>query len=375
MIAKTPWLERQFDFTLPVSAFPLLLERLRGTPARLEDRVNGVAPEVLAQRSGDSWSILEIIGHLIQVEELWMVRLDDFVAGAAALRPASFESGRVARAGFNERPVRGLLHDFRIRRRELIGRLEGLDEAMIARTAHHPRLNRPMRLLDLLVFTAEHDDHHLVRIGEIVRAAAAGVPPARGGSAGQVIASGPRVLLRDRLVSDADSHVRWRTTGEWREFDAPWEQGPPPHTEEQRENLRRRFLHSCSEPLPELRTTAMIVLPDGQPLGWVNRYDSERFPEAYKLGIDICEDEHLNRGLGTEALALWIDYLFGVPTVRRVGLDTWSFNQRMIHVAHKLGFTPEGAARELVQWRDEWLDLHHFGLLRREWEARRGINA
>jgi RimJ/RimL family protein N-acetyltransferase/uncharacterized damage-inducible protein DinB len=374
MIEKTPWLERRFDLELPVSAFPLVLERLRGTPARLEDRVSKLESAVLARRAGETWSILEIIGHLVQVEDLWVGRLDDFAAGEAALRPALFESGRVERAGFNERPVRGLLYDFRIRRLEFVRRLEGLGEATLTRSAHHPRLNRPMRLLDLLLFAAEHDDHHLARIGEIARTAAAGAPAASGGSAGLVIASGSRVLLRDQHESDADDYLRWRTSGEWREFDAPWEQSPPLNTDEQRETVRRRFLHLCAEPLPELRTTAIIALPDGRPLGWVNRYDSERFPDVCKLGIDICEDEYLNRGLGTEALALWIGYLFAVPTMRRIGLDTWSFNQRMIHVARKLGFTQEGAERELVQWQGEWLTLLHFGLLRREWEARPGTN-
>jgi len=369
VIAKTPWLERQFDFTLPVTAFPLLLERLRGTPARIEDRVRGIEPPVLAQRSGDSWSILEIIGHLIQVEELWTARLEDFAAGAEVLRPARFESGRVEQAGFNQRPLCDLLEGFRVRRQELVERLEALDEAIMARTAHHPRLNRSIRLLDLLVFTAEHDDHHVARISEILRAS-----PASSGSRGQVLATGPSVLLRDRLASDAEDYIRWQSAGEWREFDAPWEQGPPVPADDQREALRRRFLHLSTEPLPELRTMAIIARPDGRPLGWVNRYDSQRFADTCKLGIDICDDECLNRGLGTEALTLWIDYIFAAPSIRRVGLDTWSFNQRMIRVAHKLGFTQEGADREMIQWRGAWLDRLHFGLLRREWKARRGIS-
>ena len=47
--------------------------------------------------------------------------------------------------------------------------LERLPGEAIARSAHHPRLNQPMRILDLIVFAAEHDDHHLARITEILR--------------------------------------------------------------------------------------------------------------------------------------------------------------------------------------------------------------
>ncbi|MBE3135108.1 MAG: DinB family protein, partial [Acidobacteria bacterium] len=33
----------------------------------------------------------------------------------------------------------------------------------------HPRLNQRIRLLDLMVFAAEHDDHHLARLSELLR--------------------------------------------------------------------------------------------------------------------------------------------------------------------------------------------------------------
>jgi RimJ/RimL family protein N-acetyltransferase/uncharacterized damage-inducible protein DinB len=371
MIAKTPWLERRFDLNLPVSAAPLVLERLRGTPARLEDRVSKLEGQVLAKRLGETWSILEIIGHLMQVEDLWAGRLDDYLAGEAVLRPAGFETGKVERAGFDQRPARGLLYDYRIRRAELVRRLEALDAAAIAGTAMHPRLNQPMRLLDLMIFAAEHDDHHLARIGEIARETALATPAIARGAAAQVIASGPRVLLRDRDPADVENYVRWQTTGEWREYDAPWEQGPPLETEEQKAGLRRRFLHVCAEPAPHFRESALISTTEGRALGWLNRYGGGASPSACKVGIDICEDEFLNRGLGTEALSLWIDYLFSNPALHRIGLDTWSFNQRMARVARRVGFAPEGAEREQVRWRDEWLDLLHFGLLRREWDARR----
>ena len=36
-------------------------------------------------------------------------------------------------------------------------------------TARHPRLKKEMRVLDLAFFIAEHDDHHLARISELIR--------------------------------------------------------------------------------------------------------------------------------------------------------------------------------------------------------------
>ncbi len=183
-----------------------------------------------------------------------------------------------------------------------------------------------------------------------------------------IIASGDRVILRDRLPSDVDRFIHWQTHGEWREYDAPWEGIRTTMMEEEKEKSRKRFLEKCKQDLPAPRSRATISTKDDKPLGWVIRYANECFPDTWLVGVDICEDEYLNKGLGTEALDLWIAYLFSNSDIHRIGLDTWSFNERMMHVAEKLGFIFEGAERELIEWQGEWIDRVHFGMLRREWE-------
>ena len=186
-----------------------------------------------------------------------------------------------------------------------------------------------------------------------------------------IIASGNHVVLRDRLLSDADRFIYWQTHGEWRLLDAPWEGAQTSLTGEQEANLRAQFYKSCSEELPSPRKRIFIARKDNCPVGWVSRYGEDRTPDAWMVGIDICEDDLLNKGFGTEALGLWVDYLFANSTVHRIGLDTWSFNPRMRHVAEKLGFVPEGSQREARQWNGQWLDLVHFGMLRTEWQQKR----
>jgi RimJ/RimL family protein N-acetyltransferase len=182
-----------------------------------------------------------------------------------------------------------------------------------------------------------------------------------------IIASGKRVILRDRLPSDVESYLRWQTHGEWRLYDAPWENEDVPRAAEEEQAFRARFLAKYRQELPAPRGHATIATLEGKPLGWVNRYGDKRFSEAYRVGVDICEDAYLNQGVGTEALGLWMDYLFANSDVHRIGLDTWSFNARMMRVAEKLGFVREGAERELIRWQREWLDRVHFGMLRKEW--------
>jgi uncharacterized damage-inducible protein DinB len=168
MIEKKPWLERVFPFDLPLSMFPNVLERLRGTPARLEDRVRDVPSECLVLRPGEAWSVQETLGHLLLVEGLWIGRLDDFLAGAKELRPAGYDPRRVEEARFNERPLAELLAAFRAARIHHVGRLEDLGSSDVERTAFHPRLKRTVNVLDMMVFAAEHDDHHLARVTQML---------------------------------------------------------------------------------------------------------------------------------------------------------------------------------------------------------------
>jgi len=168
MIEKTPWIERRFAFDLPVSMFPNLLERVRGTPARVEDRVRGLSPQLLVARAGEKWSIQEHVGHLLDLELLWIGRLDDFDAGAEVLRAADMSNRKTHEADHNRRTLAEILARLREVRAGMVARLEAMDARAAARTARHPRLDQPMRVMDLVVFVAEHDDHHLARISEII---------------------------------------------------------------------------------------------------------------------------------------------------------------------------------------------------------------
>lgn len=169
MPRRTPWIERKFAVTASLTMFPNVLERLRGTPARLEDRVSGLTPERLRHHDGEGWSIQETVGHLIQVEPLWLGRIDDFSHGLERLRPADMSNKNTYDADYNSENISKLLAEFRRVRGQLVTQLEAMSEANLTHEAIHPRLNQPMRVLDLMIFAAEHDDHHLVTITDRLR--------------------------------------------------------------------------------------------------------------------------------------------------------------------------------------------------------------
>jgi hypothetical protein len=85
------------------------------------------------------------------------------IAGISPLSPAVFEP----------RPYYGwdtekVLDYFHFNRRKNIERYMSLTSVDLEKSALHPRLKVVMTPVDLAWFDAEHDDHHLVRINEIL---------------------------------------------------------------------------------------------------------------------------------------------------------------------------------------------------------------
>ena len=163
------WTARTFQFTFPVEVYPEMIERVRGTPARLEDRVQSIAPEVLTKRDGDRWSIQENAGHLLDLESLFRQRLDEYLAGAETLHAADMSNRKTHDADHNQASMQTILSNYRKQRSVLVSRLDSLPPETFAAVALHPRLKMPMRLVDMLFFQAEHDDYHLARISELIR--------------------------------------------------------------------------------------------------------------------------------------------------------------------------------------------------------------
>jgi uncharacterized damage-inducible protein DinB len=160
------WFERKFDFVVPVEQYPNLSIRLRGALVRLEEMLRDVSRDVLVGQPEGKWSPQEHAGHLLDLESLWMARVDDFLSDGDSLTVADLGNRKTDEAQYNTRKLAEILAGFRTARLRLVDRLGGFHPALFARSRLHPRLKQPMRLVDHLYFVAEHDDHHLAAIWE-----------------------------------------------------------------------------------------------------------------------------------------------------------------------------------------------------------------
>jgi uncharacterized damage-inducible protein DinB len=169
MSTVSRWYDRQFEFTFSAEQHPNLCVRLRGTPARVEELVRSSTQDVLIRKLEEKWSAQEHVGHLLDLEPLWLKRVKDFVAGGTELSVTDLSNRKTHEANYNARPLEKILAEFRSARLQLVERAQGLDPTLFSRVLIHPRLQKPMRLVDHLYFVAEHDDHHLARIWELIR--------------------------------------------------------------------------------------------------------------------------------------------------------------------------------------------------------------
>ena len=168
MIAQTPWIERSFQFNFPVGLFPVIFSRLEGSIFRLHSLLLN-ADEEQCCNNEKGWSVKEHTGHLSDLEELWWKRLEDFQANKAVLTAADMNNQKTKEAQHNEKTLEQLLTAFTLERQRMLEFIYNVDAELLSRTSVHPRLNTSMRFIDALYFVAEHDDHHISIISNLLR--------------------------------------------------------------------------------------------------------------------------------------------------------------------------------------------------------------
>jgi uncharacterized damage-inducible protein DinB len=168
MIPQTPWFQRSFHFDFPVGIFPIIFSRLEGTIFRLSTLLQ-TADDDRCSYHPDGWSVKEHLGHLYDLEDLWWKRLNDFQQNKTVLTTTDLTNQKTNEAGHNEKTLEQLMLQFTIERQKLLETIYDFDQVLLTRISEHPRLKQPMRLIDALYFVAEHDDHHIATISNLLR--------------------------------------------------------------------------------------------------------------------------------------------------------------------------------------------------------------
>ena len=130
------------------------------------------------------------------------------------------------------------------------------------------------------------------------------------------------------------------------------------------ENLKNREndIHFSIVIPNEDGTEALIGNCGIHAIDWKNRVG--------EIGIAIGEKEYQNKGYGTEALELLIDYGFRTVNLNRLELYTYSFNVRALKSYKKLGFIEEGRKRQFIWSNGSYHDAIVMSILAEEWREK-----
>lgn len=162
------WTDRGFETGKSAQDFTAALGRLSATPLRLGHLLSTAAEPMLSNKPAGKWSVKEQVGHLLVMESLWIARLDDLVLGRAVLRPWNGTNADTDAAGFNNQQADSILSAFTSIRSAMVAYLHELESRCLAYSAWHERLQCRFSLADHACFVADHDDHHLEAITQLV---------------------------------------------------------------------------------------------------------------------------------------------------------------------------------------------------------------
>lgn len=168
-MSTSKWFERKFDFSFEVDEYTTIYQRLQQAPAVLESVLRNIPEQKLTYKPDGNWSIKEHAGHLSVLEPLWRARIQDIIEKKPTLTPTDLNNSATDEAGFNQFDITALLQRFTEERRQTLSLLESINIHDHTHTSLHPRMQQPMRMIDILYFTAEHDDHHITVIREIIK--------------------------------------------------------------------------------------------------------------------------------------------------------------------------------------------------------------
>ena len=187
---------------------------------------------------------------------------------------------------------------------------------------------------------------------------------------------GQRIILSDDTQDpEGDTFFRWFNLEEWQYYDRPDQAFQPISRDDFDQNAKKKeegynkSKQDKSRPCPGLH----INTGDGQHIGWVSTYNWDPEGKSIFIGIIIPEEEHWGKGYGTEAVRLFLNYLFDSSDLNTIHTATWTGNERMVRCAGKAGFTEHKIMphRSPISVRGEPLERIEFSLSRAEWSKSR----
>ena len=176
---------------------------------------------------------------------------------------------------------------------------------------------------------------------------------------------GKRINLAPIKREYIESFLKWFNDPEITQYLAIYRPMTRMEEEDWMENLKKEE--------DTIRFSIVIPFEDGSEnlIGNCGIHNIDWKNRVGELGIVIGEKEFQNKGYGTEAMELLLEYGFNTVNLNRTELLVYDYNIRAIKSYKKVGFIEEGRKRQFMWNKGKFHDAIMMGILAEEWNEKR----
>ena len=148
------------------------LEAAEKSPKEIAAAVSGLSPQVLRYKPApDKWSIIEILGHLADIEIVYAYRLRQMVADKKPMIAPMDQDEWAKNLGYVDTPTPELVALYGLNRHHNLRLLRRLKPADLEKSAFHPEYQQDVTVSTLVEKMAGHGANHLQQIERLKREA------------------------------------------------------------------------------------------------------------------------------------------------------------------------------------------------------------
>lgn len=115
---------------------------------------------------------------------------------------------------------------------------------------------------------------------------------------------------------------------------------------------------------------AIVDKSQDELLGNCGLFDLDKIHKTGEFGIFIGNRNYWDKGYGSEAIRLLLDYGFNLLNLHNISLSVYSFNHRAISCYQKLGFKIIGNRREALEIAGQKYDEIYMDILASEFKSK-----
>jgi uncharacterized damage-inducible protein DinB len=151
------------------------LDAAEKSPKEIAAAVSGLSKEALLYKpSAERWCVLEVLGHLADVEIIYGYRLRQMLADEKPVIAPMDQNAWARNLGYLDSPPAELVAFYGLARHHNLRLLRRLRAVDLLKSAYHPEMQRPMTVAEIVERMGGHGAGHLAQIETLKKGAARG---------------------------------------------------------------------------------------------------------------------------------------------------------------------------------------------------------